>query len=60
MDTNKTIKENDGGDGKVYNTSQAQIEAVLRSQQYFYAYDEEILKPKKRSNHHQGLERRPG
>ena len=40
METNKTIKENDDGDENVYNTSQAQIEAVLRSQQHFYANDE--------------------
>ena len=40
MEANKTIKENDEGDENVYNTSQAQIEAVLRSQQHFYANDE--------------------
>ena len=37
---NETIKENDDGDENVYNTSQAQIEAVLRSQQHFYTNDE--------------------
>ena len=40
MEANKTMKENNEGDEKVYNTSQAQIEAVLRSQHHFYANDE--------------------
>ena len=41
MEANKKIKQNDDGDENVYNTAQAQVEAVLRSQQHFYANDEE-------------------
>ena len=40
MEANKTIKQNDDGDENVYNTSQEQVEAVLRLQQHFYANDE--------------------
>ena len=40
MEANETIKQNDDEDENVYNTSQAQVEAVLRSQQHFYPNDE--------------------
>ena len=39
MEANKTIKQNNDEDENVYNTSHAQVEEVLRSQQHLYAND---------------------